>query len=111
MTQLFICISLLMGSFVAHALPLPKMERSQVILPFGFTQNYNFEGIVALSNCSGSLVKLENGKDTDPAMVLTNGHCYEGGFIKPGTEVINKSSSRTFRVLTPTADTAGTVRA
>ena len=54
----------------------------------------NFEGIVALSNCSGSIVRYESSRDDDQAMVLTNGHCYEGGFINAGTFVLNADSTR-----------------
>ena len=60
--------------------------------------NYDFEGIVKLSNCSGSLVKFEGQPDSDWALVLTNGHCLEGGFLRPGQVAVNKSSTRTFSV-------------
>ena len=36
----------------------------------------DFSGTVALSNCSGSLVKLADAPTSGPALVLTNGHCY-----------------------------------
>ena len=36
----------------------------------------DFAGTVALSNCSGSLVRFAASQPTDPAMALTNGHCY-----------------------------------
>jgi V8-like Glu-specific endopeptidase len=108
---LSLVLTVLSVSFNATALPLPKMERTMVELPRTFTVNYNFEGIVALSNCSGSIVRLENSKDTDFAMVLTNGHCYEGGFIAPGTQLINQPSSRWFTVLGADASDLGEVRA
>ncbi len=37
--------------------------------------NPDFTGIVRLSNCSGSLVRWEDSKPGDKAMMLTNGHC------------------------------------
>jgi V8-like Glu-specific endopeptidase len=95
----------------AFALPLPRTSRAQVKLPSTFTTGYNFEGIVALDDCSGSIVRLENSKDSDFAMVLTNGHCFEGGFIDPGTWVLNQPSSRSFEVLDPQASSLGTVHA
>src|SRR4051812_20521257 len=95
----------------ANALPLPQGARSLVELPASFTADYNFEGIVALNNCSGSIVRLENSKDSDAAMVLTNGHCFEGGFIDPGTFVINKSSSRGFSILDTRGNDMGTLHA
>lgn len=59
----------------------------------------DFTAIVALSNCSGSLVKLLNSKPEDQALILTNGHCYEGGFIDPGEVLVNRNSQRSFRLL------------
>lgn len=40
-----------------------------------YSQPYNFDGIVKLSNCSGSIIKFENQSDDKNALVLTNGHC------------------------------------
>lgn len=94
----------------AFALPLPKLNK-QVQIPQTFTQNYNFEGIVALSNCSGSLVRFEMSKPEDAAMVLTNGHCYEGGFIAAGKFLLNKSSNRGFSLLDAGAGSVGRLRA
>lgn len=98
-------------STTLQALPLPKGERALVVLPPTLTAGYNFEGIVALNNCSGSIIRLENSKDTDQAMVLTNGHCFEGGFINPGTYLNNHPSSRSFTVLDPQGNDNGTVHA
>ncbi|MBS1963886.1 MAG: trypsin-like peptidase domain-containing protein [Bdellovibrionales bacterium] len=61
----------------------------------------NFEGIVALSNCSGAIVRYETGRPSDQAMVLTNGHCNEGGLIDPGTFLMNEATNRQFAVLDP----------
>src|SRR5262245_24282041 len=99
------------SSLGAHALPLPKTMRSMVALPETFTADYNFEGIVALSNCSGSIVRFENSQDTDQAMVLTNGHCNDGGFIQPVEVIINRPSSRGFSVLDPRGGGLGSVHA
>lgn len=78
------------------------------IQPLG---NYDFEGIVALSNCSGSLIQLEGALDTDPALVLTNGHCNEGGFIAPGTYLFGLGSSRNFNVVDRSGKKIGRVTA
>lgn len=96
-----------------NALPLPNAMDSlnTWILPDTFTEDYDFEGIVALNNCSGSLVKFEGASDDDAAMVLTNGHCMEGGFVKPGQHNIGKKSSRTFGVLNRAGKTIGRVKA
>src|SRR5690242_1865712 len=37
--------------------------------------NPDFSGIVALSNCSGSIVRWKSSKQQDKALMLTNGHC------------------------------------
>ncbi|HRI49467.1 MAG TPA: trypsin-like peptidase domain-containing protein [Pseudomonadota bacterium] len=58
----------------------------------------DFTAIVALSNCSGSLVKFVNSRTSDFAMVLTNGHC-TGSFIPAGDARVNVASSRTFKLL------------
>jgi hypothetical protein len=62
------------------------------------TTSHDFQGAVALSNCSGSLVRLETSTDADKAWVLTNGHCL-GGFtmIEPG---VVKTNVKTVRKVT-----------
>jgi V8-like Glu-specific endopeptidase len=59
--------------------------------------NYDFNGIVALSNCSGSLIHFAGQPTSSPAYLLTNGHCVGGfgGFIKPGEVRYNKPDNRT----------------
>lgn len=83
---------------IAQALPLPKGQQQLLSLPANFTAEYNFEGIVGLDNCSGSLIRFENSRDTDNAMVMTNGHCLEAGFPKPGTYLYGKPSRRSFKL-------------
>ncbi|MFI0352109.1 trypsin-like serine peptidase [Actinomadura sp. 9N407] len=62
----------------------------------------DFTGIVALSNCSGSLVRGPRSQDSDRALVLTNGHCLEGGMPGAGEVVVDKPSTRAFTLLDPT---------
>ncbi|TDO51300.1 trypsin-like peptidase [Kribbella sp. VKM Ac-2527] len=71
----------------------------------------DFTGIAALSNCSASLVRYAESPATDRALVLTNGHCYEGGFLDPGQVLVNRSTSRSITLLRPDSSRAGTVRA
>ncbi|GAA3431898.1 S1 family peptidase [Kutzneria kofuensis] len=72
----------------------------------------DFTGTVRLSNCSGSVVKPPSAGVNDPALVLSNGHCYEGGFLDPGEVLVNRSSSRTFSLLSANGQsTVGTLRA
>ncbi|MBL7669183.1 MAG: trypsin-like peptidase domain-containing protein [Bdellovibrionaceae bacterium] len=100
---------------LAFAFPLPtwqtSRERSMVELPSTFGQGYDFEGIVALSNCSGSLIQLEGASDSDFGLILTNGHCYEGGFTRPGSYVFGVPSRRTFTLLNSAAKSVGRVTA
>ncbi len=95
----------------AYAVKLPTAIPAAHSLPATFTADYDFEGIVKLSNCSGSLIQLENAKDTDLGLVLTNGHCLEAGFLRPGAFLFKSQSSRTFTLLNREAQRAGTVRA
>lgn len=86
------------SSAMVVALPLPNKNINAMLLPETFTADYDFTGIVGLSNCSGSLVQLEGASDDDFGLVLTNGHCLEGGFLAPGTFVYNKPSTRRLTV-------------
>jgi hypothetical protein len=62
---------------------------------------FPMDGIVAMSNCSASLVKFKGVSEDSAAIVLTNGHCTGakspgGMFLKPG-EIHNKTK-RNFRM-------------
>ncbi|MFJ8788023.1 trypsin-like serine peptidase [Streptomyces sp. NPDC102462] len=74
-------------------------------------QAVDFAGTVALSNCSGSVIRFPNSADTDPALVLTNGHCLETGFPAAGQVIVDQASSRTFGLLNASATQVGTLRA
>lgn len=57
------------------------------------SSEYDFNGIVKLSNCSGSIIQFAGQSDDSPAILMTNGHCIKNdgrGFLKPG-EVIQNS--------------------
>ncbi|WP_433479372.1 S1 family peptidase [Spirillospora sp. CA-142024] len=73
----------------APAQQAPRTHRAEI----------DFTGIVALSNCSGSLVRGPQSRDTDAALVLTNGHCLESGMPEAGQVVVDQKSSRTFTLL------------
>jgi V8-like Glu-specific endopeptidase len=49
--------------------------------------------------------------DSDPALVLSNGHCLETGFPSPGPVIVNKSSSRTFGLLNSAGTRVATLQA
>lgn len=59
----------------------------------------DFTGAVALDNCSGSLVRTPGAAPTDPALVLSNGHCIEQGMPGPGEVLVDVPSTRTFDLL------------
>jgi hypothetical protein len=66
---------------------------------------------IALSNCSASLVRFPSSLDSDRAMMLTNGHCYEGGMPAAGVVLQNKKSNRSGTLLNSSGARLGTVRA
>ncbi|MFD9957945.1 serine protease [Amycolatopsis sp. NPDC058986] len=71
-----------------------------------------FAGTVALSNCSGSVVKPAGTPDTAPAIVMSNGHCLESGMPQPGQVIVNRASSRSFSLLSADGRrSVGTLRA
>ncbi|MER7669042.1 serine protease [Kitasatospora sp. NPDC096128] len=71
----------------------------------------DFSGTVALSNCSGSLVRMPGSVGSDPGLVLTNGHCLETGLPGPGQVIVDQPSSRTFTLLDGSANEVGTLNA
>jgi V8-like Glu-specific endopeptidase len=71
----------------------------------------NFAGTVSLSNCSGSVVRFPASADSDPALVMTNGHCLETGFPSPGEVIVDQASSRSFGLLNASATRVATLRA
>ncbi|GAA1879624.1 S1 family peptidase [Actinomadura bangladeshensis] len=90
----------------AQAVPVPPKAPQQGRAAVDFT------GIVALSNCSGSLVRGPRSRDADAALVLTNGHCLESGMPKAGEVVVDQASSRTVKLLDRTGrGDLGTLRA
>ncbi|GAB2743309.1 S1 family peptidase [Amycolatopsis magusensis] len=76
-------------------------------LPAAASTAVDFAGAVALSNCSGSVVKTATAAADDPALVLTNGHCLEEGFPDAGEVLVDQPSTRTFSLLS--ADGSGAV--
>ncbi|MFB7928798.1 MULTISPECIES: serine protease [Streptomyces] len=71
----------------------------------------NFAGTVALSNCSGSVVRMPDAEANDPALVMTNGHCLDGGMPGPGEVRVDQASSRTFGLLNSSGSRVATLRA
>ncbi|MET8403214.1 serine protease [Streptomyces sp900116325] len=89
------------------AAPTAKVAAPQAVK----AKAVNFAGTVALSNCSGSVVRTAASLPSDPALVLSNGHCMETGFPGPGEVVMNRSSTRSFTLLNSAGTGVGTLRA
>lgn len=70
-----------------------------------------YAGTVALSNCSGSVVRAPASQPNDPALVLSNGHCLETGFPVAGEVVKDQPSTRSFSLLNAAGSKVGTLRA
>ncbi|NEE57434.1 serine protease, partial [Streptomyces sp. SID8455] len=73
--------ALLLGAGIAPAVAAENVP-TQEAAPTA--KAVTFAGTVALSNCSGSVVRSPDSAPTDPALVLSNGHCLETGFPGPG---------------------------
>jgi V8-like Glu-specific endopeptidase len=59
----------------------------------------DYTGIIKLSNCSGSLIRLPGSRDTDPALAMTNGHCDEAGMPAPGEVIVDRPTRRSMTLL------------
>jgi V8-like Glu-specific endopeptidase len=96
---------LILGASSANALPIHAKNASfeSFVAQTQMNADYNFDGIVKLSNCSGALVRFEHSKDSDKGMMLTNGHCFEtgpfGGMMEANSFVYNKKASRSVKFL------------
>ncbi|MEV6191558.1 serine protease [Streptomyces sp. NPDC051920] len=107
------------GAAPAVAAPAPHTAPAPVSASAGTAgtkaaptlQAVSLAGTVALSNCSGSVVRFPNSADTDPALVLSNGHCLETGFPDPGEVIVGQSSSRSFGLLNSSGTRVATLRA
>ncbi|WP_328319346.1 S1 family peptidase [Streptomyces sp. NBC_00388] len=71
----------------------------------------DFAGTVALSNCSGSVVRVPDSQPGDPALVLSNGHCLETGFPAPGQVITDQPSTRSFSLLNAAGSSVATLKA
>jgi len=101
-----------MAPAVAAPVTAPAAVKSDVKPAAAPTlQAVNFAGTVSLSNCSGSVIRFPSSVDSDPALVMTNGHCLETGFPEPGEVIVGQASSRSFGLLNASATRVGTLRA
>lgn len=97
-----IVLILLLVSTNAFAFPEAPFNALKKDINLNFSQKslvtFDFEGIVKLSNCSGSLIRFNGQPDTSNAYVLTNGHCLGRPFLKPGQARINVPSDRKMKI-------------
>ncbi|MEV3856309.1 serine protease [Streptomyces sp. NPDC050095] len=106
---------LLLGATAATAAPATALDTSTPTTATAAAtpkvRAVTFAGTVALSNCSGSVVRVPNSQPTDPALVMSNGHCLESGFPGPGEVIVDQPSSRTFSLLNSAGSKVATLRA
>ncbi|MEU9098266.1 serine protease [Streptomyces sp. NPDC048361] len=101
---------LLVGASAAPALAAPTATSAKPTAK-PTVKAVTFAGTVALSNCSGSVVRTPSSQPTDPALVLSNGHCLETGFPAAGEVITDQPSSRSFSLLNAAGSKVATLRA
>jgi hypothetical protein len=103
--------AILAGTVAVGAVPANAAVGATPANARSSAQAGGLESTIALNNCSASLVRYPTSHDTDRALMLTNGHCYEGGMPSAGQVLQNRSSSRSGKLLDSSGNTLGTVRA
>lgn len=96
-----LALALAMTMSSAFALPVGPTRALEKMNLKSFNNQYDFEGIVKLSNCSGALIKFDGAPETNKAVIMTNGHCADlpgGVFIAPGEVLANKKVRRTVAI-------------
>lgn len=95
--------------------PISDLNQNYVLA----NQDYNFEGIVGLSNCSASLVQFKNDTDNRKALVMTNGHCLGLGSARalgsrmpaPGEVLTNVPVNKSMNLFGPSSKPIGKLKA
>ncbi|WP_328536991.1 trypsin-like serine peptidase [Streptomyces sp. NBC_00344] len=101
----------LLALFLTGAAAVPAAATPTAVSHRPAAKAVNFAGTVALSNCSGSVVRMPGSQSGDPALVLSNGHCLESGFPAAGEVITDQPSTRSFTLLNSAGNRAGTLRA
>lgn len=102
--KLFALIALSLFTSTAFAFPVAPfdaLERSSNKAMKSYNSlGYDFEGIVKLSNCSGSLIAFNGQPLSSKAIVMTNGHCIQkpGGYLNPGEVWVNRPLKRAMKI-------------
>lgn len=85
----------LLTTFAAVALALAATPATALAAPAAPALAVaDLTATIRLSNCSASLVRYPTSLGSDQAMMLTNGHCFEGGFLPAGQVITNRASTR-----------------
>jgi hypothetical protein len=74
-------------------------------------QTVTLASTIALDDCSASLVRYPTSQTTDRALMLTAGHCFEGGMPSAGQVLQNVASTRSGTLLNSSGGSLGTVKA
>ena len=75
-------------------------------------QTVGLASTIALDSCSASLARYPSSLDTDRALMLTNGHCWEGSVVlPPGLVLTNLPSTRTGELLDASGQPVATLQA
>lgn len=99
MTKFFIVAFLFVTSLdFTYAFPVDYISNGPDEIKL--SGDYDFEGIVKLSNCSGSLIRFSGQPTSSKAYVLTNGHCLGRPFLQPGEIISNWEVNRKMKVST-----------
>ncbi len=96
---LFFLLASLTVSIQTQAFPHSPGDRFKDVWPkkWATKDNYNFNGIVSIAYCSGSLIIFEGQPRSSNALVLTNGHCHKND-IAPQEVLVNQPLKLTMRV-------------
>src|SRR5438874_4493440 len=62
---------------------------------------------IALDDCSASLVRYPTSQTSDRALMLTAGHCFEGGMPAAGKVLQNVASTRSGTLLNSSGSSLG----
>ncbi|HST46552.1 S1 family peptidase [Jatrophihabitans sp.] len=101
----------------ATALTVPTAAASAApVSPQPAVQQLQSAGLAATisldSGCSASLARYPSSSDTDRALMLTNGHCWEGSVVlPPGVVLVDLPSIRTGELLDASGQPVATVQA
>ena len=93
---LLLTFSLSASAFDIPKAPFDTLKFSKTSKFSDSDTNYDFEGIVDFSGCSGSLIRFSGQPLTSKALVLTNGHCL--GMINPGNIISNKPAMKSMSI-------------